>query len=440
MRESARAAAIQALLAYEADAHRQPVRPNARGAGSTSCERLHHGNRTTIEIHSAEPIPALAQPARDLPPFRDTKRRQIAAGPSMGSASIRANETLQRRSHPPTAIKSRYGSTGEEPMTRNITRRTALAGLAATVTLPGIAKAQTWPSRVVTMVVPFPAGGNADALARSVAAELSVKLGQQFIVENRGGAGGNIGGGVVAHAAPDGYTFLFGTPAPIAMNKLMYKTMAYDPEKDFTPVALVAKSPLIIVANPKAPFNTIKELAVYAKANPGKLNVGHPGNGTLGHITSVLLQRQLKISMTGVPYRGTAPLTVDLLGGQVDVGMDFMTTYVPLVKAGKLKALAVTSAQRAANLPEVMTVQEGGFEGFEATAWYAIVAPAKTPTAIIDKINAASNAFLASDNGKKVLLTFGMQAAGGTPADLKNYIASELKKWGPVIKEANISM
>ncbi len=325
-------------------------------------------------------------------------------------------------------------------MTRNITRRTALAGLAAAAALPGIAKGETWPARPVTMIVPFPAGGNADALARSVAAELSVKLGQQFIVENRGGAGGNIGGSLVAHAAPDGYTLLFGTPAPIAMNKLMYKSMPYDPEKDFTPVALVAKSPLVIIASPKTSFKTIKEMADYARANPGKLNVGHPGNGTLGHITSVLLQRQLKINMTAVPYRGTAPLTVDILGGQVDVGMDFMTTYVPLVKAGKLKALAVTSAERAVNLPDVPTVQEAGFAGFEATAWYAIVAPAKTPAAIIDKINAASNGFLASENGKKVLLTFGMQAAGGTPADLNTYIASELKKWGPVIKEANISM
>lgn len=325
-------------------------------------------------------------------------------------------------------------------MARNITRRAILAGLAATAALPSVAEAQAWPARPVTMVVPFPAGGNADALARAVAAELSTKLGQQFIVENRGGAGGNIGGGVVAHAAPDGYTFLFGTPAPIAMNKLMYKSMAYDPEKDFMPVALVAKSPLIIVANPKTPFNTIKEMADYAKAHPGKLNVGHPGNGTLGHITFVLLQRQLNISMTGVPYRGTAPLTVDLLGSQVDIGMDFMTTYVPLVKAGKLKALAVTSAERAANLPDVMTVAEGGFKGFEATAWYAIVAPTGTPVAIVDKVNAAANAFLKSENGKKVLATFGMQAAGGTPADLKTYIASELTKWGPVIKEANISM
>jgi tripartite-type tricarboxylate transporter receptor subunit TctC len=325
-------------------------------------------------------------------------------------------------------------------MTLHISRRTVLAGLAAATALPTVAKAQAWPSRYVTMIVPFPAGGPTDALARAVAAELSSKLGQQFVVENRGGAGGNIGGGAVAHASPDGYTILFGTPGPIAMNKLMYKKMAYDAEKDFAPVALIAKSPLIIVASPKTPFNTIKELAAYAKANPGKVNCGFPGNGTLGHITSLLLQKQLGINFTGVPYRGTAPLAVDVLGGQVDLGMDFMSTYVPLVKAGKLKALAVTSATRAANLPEAMTVQEAGFPGFEATAWYALVAPAGTPAAIIDKINAASNAFLAGDKGKQVLLTFGMQAAGGTPADMKSYIASELTKWAPIIKDANISI
>ena len=184
----------------------------------------------------------------------------------------------------------------------------------------------------------------------------------------------------------------------------------------------------------------IKELAAYAKANPGKLNVGIPGNGTLGHITSVLLQRELGISMTDVPYRGTALVVNDLLGGQVDLAMDFMPSYVPLVREGKVRALAVTTSKRSRDLPDVNTVQDAGFPGFEATAWYALAAPAGTPNEIIDKLNAAANAFLKSPKGQETLANLSMQAVGGSPADLKAFIASELQKWGPVVKEANIAM
>jgi tripartite-type tricarboxylate transporter receptor subunit TctC len=318
--------------------------------------------------------------------------------------------------------------------------RTSLLAVITALMLPAAAPAQNWPTRPVTVVVPFPAGGNVDVLARAVAAELSEKLGQQFIVDNRAGAGGNIGGAAVAKAAPDGYTILFGTPGPLATNKLMYKNLPYDPEKDLMPVVLVAKSPLIIVAHPSTPARDLKELIAYAKANPNKINAGNPGNGTLGHITAELLQQHTGIKMTHVPYRGTAPLTTDLLGGQVHVGTDFMPTYVPLVNDGRLRALAVTSSERAPELPNVMTVREAGFPGFEATAWYAIVAPAGTAADIVRKINAVANDYLKSEKGKAQLVQFSMLAAGGTPDDLKAYIASELKKWGPIIKAANISM
>jgi tripartite-type tricarboxylate transporter receptor subunit TctC len=320
-----------------------------------------------------------------------------------------------------------------------LTRRSALAA-GAVAALSGGARAQAWPARPVTFIVPFPAGGNIDVLARSVAQDFTERLGGQFVVDNRGGAGGNIGGAVVAKATPDGYTILFGTPGPIATNKLMYKNLPFDSEKDFTPVALVASSPLIIVAHPKVPAKDLNELIAYAKSNPGKLNAGNPGNGTLGHITSELLQQHTGTKMTHVPYRGTAPLTTDVLGGQVDVAMDFMPTYVPLVNDGKLKALAVTSAKRSEQLPNVMTVQEAGFAGFEATAWYAMVAPTGTPPDIIAKLNAGANTYLQSTKGKAHLAQFGMQAAGGTPQDLKAYINAELAKWGPIIKAANITM
>jgi tripartite-type tricarboxylate transporter receptor subunit TctC len=322
----------------------------------------------------------------------------------------------------------------------SVLRTASFALLLALVSPAGEAVAQAWPTRPVTFVVPFSAGGNADILARAIAADLSERLGQQFIVDNRTGAGGNVGGAAVAKAAPDGYTLLFGTPGPIATNKLMYKNPPYDPERDLMPVALVASSPLIIVATPATPAKDLKELIAYAKANPGKVNVGVPGNGTLGHITSVLLQQQTGSSMVNVPYRGSAPLMTDVLGGQVDVAMDFMSTYLPLIGEGKLRALAVTSNKRARELPDVITVQESGFAGFEATAWYAIVAPAGTSRDIVAAINTLVNGYLRSEKGKQQLDVLGMQAAGGTPDDLKAYIAGELGKWAPIIKAANIAM
>jgi tripartite-type tricarboxylate transporter receptor subunit TctC len=290
------------------------------------------------------------------------------------------------------------------------------------------------------MIVPFPAGAAVDTLARTVAHALSENLGKQFIVDNRAGAGGNLGGAAVAKATADGYTLLFGTPAPIALNKFMYKGLAYDSERDFTPVVLVAKSPLIVTAKLDFSAKTFGDLIAYARQNPGKVNVGHPGNGTLGHITSALIQQFAGVEMTNVPYRGSAPLLTDLLSGQIDVAMDFMPTYVPLVTGHKIQALAVTASQRATQLPDVSTVQEAGFKGFEATAWYAIVAPTGTPRDIVIKLNNAVNAFLNSDKGRAVLEQNALKGVGGSPEDLKAFIASELAKWGPVIAAAKITM
>jgi tripartite-type tricarboxylate transporter receptor subunit TctC len=315
-----------------------------------------------------------------------------------------------------------------------------LLGLALALTPCHRAVAQEWPNRPVTMIVPFPAGAAVDTLARAVAHALSEHFGKQFIVDNRAGAGGNLGGTAVAKASADGYTWLFGTPAPIALNKLMYKGLAYDSERDFTPVILVAKSPMMITATSAFPAKTLPELIAYAKQNPGKVNVGHPGNGTLGHITSALIQQFAGAEMTHVPYRGSAPLITDLLSGQVHVAMDFMPTYLPLVAAGKVRALAVTTSRRVAQLPDVPTVQEAGFNGFEATAWYAIVAPTGTPPDIMTKVNKAVNTFLESDQGKTILEQNSLQAVGGSPEDLKAFIDGERAKWRPVIEAAKIAM
>ena len=373
-------------------------------------------------------------PAGECPLFRAAKRCHKGARSAVGSARLRKNN---RRS-------SAAGTGGQHENSPHAKGRACHhrgGPLGGTVgRLGSQSSAQTWPSRPVTIILPFAAGGGTDLLARALAQDLGERFGQQFVVDNRAGAGGNVGAAAVAKAAPDGYTILFGTPGPLANNKLMYKNLPFDPEQAFTPIVLIAKSPLIIAAKVSLPVKDIKELAAYAKANPGKLNVGVPGNGTLGHITSVLLQRELGISMTDVPYRGTALVVNDLLGGQVDLAMDFMPSYVPLVREGKVRALAVTTSQRSSDLPDVNTVQDAGFPGFEATAWYALAAPAGTPSEIIDKLNAATNAFLKSPKGQETLANLSMQAVGGAPADLKAFIASELQKWGPVVKEANIAM
>ena len=325
---------------------------------------------------------------------------------------------------------------------RTIDRRAAVTGLVAAVAwlahaVPGYA--QTWPSRPVTMVVPFAAGATSDVIARGLAHELSEKLGQPFVIENKGGAGGNIGAGAVTRASADGYTILFATTGPAATNKLMYKEMEFDPQRDLAPVVLVAKAPVIITARPDAPYSSLKEYIAYAKANPDKTTAGFPGNGTLGHITGELLSRTAGIEFGKVQYRGSPTIVTDMIGGHIDIGMDSMAPYIPFVRDGKIKALAIASSQRWSELPDVPTVAESGLPGFEASVWYAILVPAKVPNEIVDKLNAATNAWLKEPKAKEFLATFGAETAGGSPADLKTFTQAEIEKWGPIIKAAKIN-
>ena len=313
----------------------------------------------------------------------------------------------------------------------------AVAG--ACLLLGNAASAENWPARPVTMVVPFTAGTTSDLVARALTEHLSKAIGQTIIVDNRGGAGGNVGAAVVAKAHPDGYTLLLATTGPAATNKLMYKDISFDPQRDFAPVALIGKSPVIIVARPDAPAKTLSEMIAYAKANPDKLNAGFPGNGTLGHITGLLLQDRLKIKFGEVQYRGSTPIMTDLLGGHIDIAMDSMAAYVPNVKDGKLRALAIAGGKRWSGLPDVPTVSESGLPGFEASVWYALLAPSGTPGDVIAKLNAASNEFLKTPRAKEIFDNLGIEAAGGTPDDLKAFVAGEIEKWTPIIKAANIS-
>jgi len=330
-------------------------------------------------------------------------------------------------------------------MTRHFRRLGAFtaAAIAVALSLHAFAAAaqtsQTWPSRPITLVVPFTSGTTSDLVARALAEHLSSALGQPVVIDNRGGAGGNLGGAVVARAAPDGYTLLLATTGPAATNKLMYKDMPFDPQRDFSPIILIGKSPVIIVASRRLEVSSLKELIDRAKANPDKLTAGFPGNGTLGHVTGELLQQRAGITFSHVQYRGSTPIITDLLGGHIDFAMDSMAAYVPNIKEGTIRALAIAGASRWSGLPDVPTFTEAGVP-IDASVWYALLAPAGTPPDIIAKVNAAANEALNAKQTKDIFGNLGIVSAGESPAALKTFIAAELEKWAPIIKAANITL
>jgi tripartite-type tricarboxylate transporter receptor subunit TctC len=311
-----------------------------------------------------------------------------------------------------------------------------LAALAALMPLPGAAQGSAYPTKPIRLVVPFPPGGATDILARNVAQKLTETWGQQVIVDNRPGAGGNIGSELVAKAAPDGYTLEMGTVGTHAINASLYAKMPYDHVKDFVPVILVAGVPNVLVVNPSVPVNSVAELIAYAKANPGKLNFASSGNGTSIHLSGELFKVMAGVQITHVPYKGSAPAMQDLLGGQVQLMFDNLPPSLPQIKAGKLKALAVTSTTRAAALPDVPTMAEAGLPGFEASSWFGVLAPAGTPPAIVAKLNAEIGKWLASADAKEKLSAVGANIAGGTPEDFAKHIQLETAKWAKVVKES----
>jgi tripartite-type tricarboxylate transporter receptor subunit TctC len=305
---------------------------------------------------------------------------------------------------------------------------------------PCIASAQAWPSRPVTMMVPFPAGGTADLFARETAQALSEEVGQQFVVENRPGAGGNLAAGAVAKAAPDGNSLLFASQAQAALSKFMFKNLPYDPTRELVPAALVIKAPVAVIAGMDAPVSSFQAMVDYAKANPGKLTVGHAGIGSMGHIAFELLQQKAGVKLTGVPYKGGAPMVTDLLGGHLPLSSDLVSNFVRLAQEKKVRLLAVASTRRMSDQPGVPTVQELIHAPFEAAAWFVIMAPAGTPADILQKIAAVTNHYLQSARGKDLIAKQEVEAGGGTPADAAAFVMLELKKWEPVIKAASISL
>jgi tripartite-type tricarboxylate transporter receptor subunit TctC len=327
-------------------------------------------------------------------------------------------------------------------MMRPISRRGFMASMAGAGALAAQdrAFADTWPSRPVTIVVPFPAGASTDVVARLLAERLRSELGQGFVVENKTGAGGNIAATGVVRAAADGYTLLFSSSGPLATNRLLYKKLAFDPLADFSPVALLGDVQGIVAVHPSLPVKSFAELVAYGKANPGKLTFGSPGFGLMGHVTGELIQHKAGFQMTHVPYRGSAPLSTDLLAGTVNVAIDFIPAYIPHVKSGAIRALAVTSDQRAPQLPDVPTLSEGGLPGVNATGWFAMVGPKGLPEPIVTRIAAITRAYVESAEGREKLATIGVRSLSGDAAAVRNAQTQEVAKWADVVRAAAISL
>ena len=310
------------------------------------------------------------------------------------------------------------------------------AGAAALPAVSGIASAQAYPSRPVRIIVGFAAGGTTDILARLIGQWLSERLGQPFVIENRPGAGTNIGTEMVVQAPPDGYTLLLFN-ASSAINATLYAKLNFNFIRDIVPVAGITREYLVMQVNPSVPAKTVPEFVAYAKANPGKVNMASGGNGAPSHIAGELFKMMASVEMLHVPYRGAAPALTDLLGGQVQVYFGPMPPSIEYIKTGKLRALAVTTATRSQALPDLPTV--GDFlPGYEASTWFGVGAPKNTPVEIVDKLNTEINAGLADPKMKARLADLGGTVFSGSPADFGKFIADETEKWGKVIRAANI--
>ncbi|XDF34560.1 tripartite tricarboxylate transporter substrate binding protein [Paracidovorax avenae] len=325
-------------------------------------------------------------------------------------------------------------------ITHSTFRRGLIAAAAACALLPGLAAAQAFPSKPITIIVPFAAGGTTDILARIIAQGMGAELGQSVVVDNRAGAGGNIGGQVAARAPADGYTLFMGTVGTHAINAALYRKMPFDPVKDFAPLTRVANVPNLLVANPAQPFKTVQELIAYAKANPGKINFGSSGSGSSIHLSGELFKSMAKVDMQHVPYKGSAPAVTDLLGNQIAIMFDNMPSAIQHVRSGKLRAIAVTTARRSPELPDVPTIAESGVPGYEATSWFGMFAPAGTPAPVVAQLNATIVKVLAQPDIRKKLAEQGAEAAGETPAQFADFIQKESVKWGRVVKESGASV
>jgi tripartite-type tricarboxylate transporter receptor subunit TctC len=317
-------------------------------------------------------------------------------------------------------------------------RRTVLQAIAAAslgaALMPAAFAAEAFPNKPITMVVPFVAGGTTDILARIVGQSLGEELGQPVIIDNRAGAGGNIGGQFAARAPADGYTIFMGTVGTHAINEWLYKKMPFSPNKDFAPLTRVANVPNLLVANPAQPFKNVKELISYAQAHPGQVNFGSSGSGSSIHLSGELFKMMAKVDMIHIPYKGSAPAVTDLLGNQIAIMFDNMPSAIQHVRSGKLRPLAVTTAKRSPELPDVPTVAEAGVPGYEATSWFGLFAPTKTPADVQAKLHAAIIKVLQKPDVINKIGDQGGEVVTESQAEFGKFIAAENEKWKQVVK------
>jgi tripartite-type tricarboxylate transporter receptor subunit TctC len=313
-------------------------------------------------------------------------------------------------------------------------RRTLLAIAAATLTSG--ACAQSFPSKAIRVFVPFPPGGGTDIIAREVTQKVAANTGWTFVIENRPGAGGNLGVDVAAKAPADGYTIVLGQTSNLAINPTLYAKMPYDSVKDLAPIVRVADAPLVMVTSTTSPYKTLADAVNAAKAKPGVVNFASPGNGTVAHLTSEMFQKAANVKTQHVPYKGAAQALTDVIGGTVELYMSSVPTLLGQIKQGKLRPLAVTSAKRVDDLPNVPTINESGYQGFDAVTWFGFLAPAGTPKDVIARLNAEFNKALQQPDLRKKLGDEGADPVGGTPEQFAALIKEEIQRWGKVVKES----
>ncbi len=316
-------------------------------------------------------------------------------------------------------------------MMRSMTLAAAVAALVCTAP---VAVAADYPTKPITLMIGFAPGGPSDVMARILTRKMEEILKQPLVIENRAGAGGSIAGAAVARAAPDGYTVLLATGSLLAINVSLYKNLGYDPEKDFEPISLVGTQTNVLYLHPSVPAKSFGELIAHAKANPGKLSFGSGGNGTPAHLAGELLKIEAKIDITHVPFRGTGPALQSVIGGHVPMAFNPPSPLLPHIQSGAIRPVAITTLKRTAVLPEIPTIAESGFPGFEATTWHALVAPAGTPKDVIAALHRATVATVNDPAVRKALTDLGVDVVGGTPEELRAYLKSEIPKWAEVVK------
>ena len=315
----------------------------------------------------------------------------------------------------------------------------AAVPLLASLIFPAAAQAQAYPHKAIKLVIPYAVGGSTDQTGRLVAQSLSQRLGQPVVVENRAGAGGTLGHDLVAKSAADGYTLLFSAAGPLTVTPHTYSKLSYEPIKGFEPITLVATQPLLLVVKPALKASNVAELIAQAKSQPGKLSYGSFGNGSAAHLAGEYFKTLTKVDMVHVPYKGSGPALVDLVGGQIDLMFDVFSTAAPLAKSGKLRPIAITSTERSPQFPDVPTMQQAGVTGFEAGTWFGVLAPAGTPAPVIDRLSKELNLVLEEKGLRETLASQGAVVRGGTPAQFNTFFLAEYDKWGKIVKAAGVT-